>query len=57
MLYQIFNLAQKCQANPSLLNEIPLKSTMEWLPFSKKEFKNAINKCNNLSAPRLDHVL
>ena len=39
MLYQIFNFAQNCQVNLSLLNEIPLKHTREWLPFSKEEFK------------------
>jgi len=42
--------------NPNLLDEIPLKPTMVWLPFSKKEFKNAINKCNNLSSLGLDHI-
>jgi len=56
MLYQIFNSAQNYQIDSSLLNEIPLKPTMEWLSFSKKEFKSAINKCNNPSAPGLDYV-
>ena len=56
MLYQTFNLVQNHQVNLSLLNEIPSKPIIEWLSFSKKEFKNAINKCNNLSTPWLHHI-
>jgi len=29
---------------------------LEWPPFSKEEFRNAINKCNNSFTPRLDHI-
>ena len=48
-LHLIFNLAQNHQIDLSLLDEILLKSIMEWLPFSKEEFKNAIHNCNNSS--------
>ena len=57
MLYQMFNLVQNHQVNLSLLNEIPLKPIIEWPSSSKEEFKNTINKCNNLFTPELHHIL
>ena len=39
------------------MNEILLKLTIEWLPFSKEEFKNAIYNCNNSSSLRSDYIL
>ena len=40
----------------SLLNKTLLRPTMQWLPFAKEEFKNAINKCNNLSFLEPDYI-
>ena len=34
-----------------------MKPRIEWLSFSKKEFRNAIKKYNNLFTLRPDHVL
>ena len=39
------------------LDKIPDKTTTEWIPFSKKELINAIEKCNNLSALGLDKLI
>jgi len=43
-LHSTFNLAQNCHVDVDILDEIPDKST--------KEFRKAIAKYNNLSAPR-----
>ena len=40
----------------SLLNKTLLRPTMQWLHFAKEEFKNAINKCNNLSFLEPDYI-
>jgi len=48
---------QNCQINTSILNEIPSKHKSEWPSFSKKKLRNTIDKCNNSSTPRPDHVL
>jgi len=50
-LHSTFNLAQNYQVDVDILDEILDKSTIEWLPFSEEEFRKAIAKCNNLSAP------
>jgi len=55
-LYSTFNLAQNHQVNINILEEIPDKSSEEWLPFSKEEFTKAINKYNNLSTPGPDRL-
>jgi len=39
-----------CQANVDVLDKIGSKATSLWKPFSKDKFRQAINKCNNLSA-------
>ena len=45
----LFNLAQYCQIDPQLLEEIPSKETVKWNPFSKEELLSVIEKCNNFS--------
>ena len=56
-LYRSFNLAQNCQINLSLLDEISDKEIYLQALFSKEELKCTINKCNNSSAPRPDKLL
>ena len=56
-LHQTFNLAQDHHINLDALSKIISKPTTTWIPFSHKEFKNVINKCNNLSTPRLNCIL
>ena len=53
-LHNMFNHAINRQVDVDILNEIENKSTSSWEPFSKFEFRNAISKCNNLSAPGPD---
>ena len=49
----MFNSAQNCQVNLSILDKLPSKLTLEWLSFSNKEVKSTINKWNDSSTPRL----
>ena len=56
MLYSTFNIAQNCQINIEILNEIDHKPVAQWAPFSKKELKQAIIKCNDSSAPGPDKL-
>ena len=39
------------------MNKFPTKPTIDWLPFSKEDFKSTDSKCNNLSAPEPNYVL
>ena len=39
-----------------LLDEILMKPISEWLFFLKKEFRNAIKKCNNWFILELDYI-
>jgi len=55
-LHGLFNSTQSQQVNTSLFNEISAKAKQPWYPFSKKELKHAIEKCNNLLAPRPDKL-
>ena len=52
----MFNYTINRQVNVNILNEIDNKSTSLWKPFSKLEFMNAINKCNNSSASGPDKI-
>ena len=56
-LYSTFNLAQNCNVNFEILEEITDKALEEWPPFSREEFLKAIAKCNNSSAPEPDKLL
>jgi len=55
-LHNTFNTALHCQVDLDILNEIDCKPTSQWFSFSKEEFKQAISKCNNLSAPGPDKL-
>ena len=55
-LYNTFNTTLHHQVDLNILNEINHKLTLQWFPFSKEEFKQAISKCNNLSAPGSDKI-
>ena len=54
--YSFFNSAQSYDVNLQLLNKISDKVTKVWTPFSREELINAIERCNNLSAPGLDKL-
>ena len=56
VLYSTFNTALHCQVNLDILSEIDSKPTLQWFPFSREEFKQAISKCNNSSAPGPDKL-
>ena len=51
-----FNTVLHHQVDVNVLNKIESKATSLWEPFSKDEFRQAINKCNNSSAPRSDKL-
>jgi len=46
-LHSTFNLAQNCQIDVDILEEIPDKLSKCWLSFSKEEFIKSIAECNN----------
>ena len=54
--YSFFNSAQSYDVNLQLLNKISDKVTKVWTPFSREELINAIERCNNSSAPGLDKL-
>ena len=49
-------MAQNCQINLDVLNEIPSKCSSTWAPFSEEEFISTIAKSNNLSTPGPDKI-
>ena len=55
-LHNTFNTALNCQVDPNIINEIEHKSSQNWFPFSKEEFKSAISKCSDASAPGPDKL-
>lgn len=55
-LYSSYNSAENYPVNTNFLNEVPQSNTIDWLLFSKQEFRNAIAKCFSFSIPSLDHV-
>jgi len=57
VLHNIFNSAQNWQIDISLLDEVPYKNTLNWLPFSKVELINTIYKYNNSSTSSPDKLL
>jgi len=56
-LHFTFNLAQNCQIDVDILEEIPDKPSKYWPSFSKEEFIKSIAKCNNLSTLGPDKLL
>ena len=55
-LHSTFNTAQNHPININILNKIDCKLVSLWNPFSKKEFKQVIVKCNNSSASGPDKL-
>ena len=55
-LHNIFNTALHRHVDLDILNETNHKPTLQWFPFSREEFKQVINKCNNSSAPGPDKL-
>jgi len=55
-LHASFNTALHHQVDVYVLNKIESKATFFWEPFSKEEFRQAINKCNNSSASGPDKL-
>ena len=56
-LYSSFNTVLHHQVDISILDEIGNKQVTAWALFSKKEFKIALEGCNNLSTPGPDKLL
>ena len=55
-LYPTFNMANNCQVDTTILDEIDDKSIVPWLEFSREEFKFALSSCNNSSTPGSDKL-
>ena len=55
-LHQTFNSALHRQTDDNVLNEIENKPTQSWSPFSSHEFKSALIKCSDTSAPGPDKM-
>ena len=55
-LHNSFNSIQFHEVDFQLLNEISSKNVKTWAPFSREELINAIEKCNNSSAPSPDKL-
>jgi len=55
-LHISFNTALHRQVNVDILNEIEHKPCQIWNPFSKFEFRSAIQKCMDTSAPGPDRM-
>jgi len=56
-LHATFNSALHQPIDDEVLNQIEPKPTTIWTPFSKEEFRQALTKCNNLSAPSPDKLM
>ena len=55
-LYSTFNTALNHQIDLNILNEVEHKPSQWWSSFSKEEFKSAISKCSDASAPGPDKL-
>ena len=55
-LYSTFNKALHCHVNVKVLDKIDDKPILPWPSFSKEEFRLALSKYNNLSAPSSDKL-
>jgi len=56
-LHATFNTVLHCQVDTEVLNELRPKPTINWVPFLKEEFRQALIKCNNLSALGPDKLM
>jgi len=43
VLHSLFNIAQDCQIDIEILNEIPSKSSLPWVPFSEEKFISSVS--------------
>jgi len=55
-LHSTFNTALNHQVDLNILNEVEHKPSQRWSLFSKEEFKSAISKCSDASAPGPDKL-
>jgi len=56
VLHSTFNTALHQQVDTEVINELSPKPITAWPPFSKEEFRQALDKCNNSSAPGPDKL-
>jgi len=56
-LHSSFNTTLHRQVDSNILNEVKHKPSQWWSPFSRTEFKSAISKCSDLSAPGPDKLM
>jgi len=50
-LYLLYNSVENRPINTTFLSELPQVDLIEWPPFSKQEFRDALAKCSASSAP------
>ena len=55
-LHSTFNTTLHRQVDMDIFNELSPKPITAWAPFSKEEFRQALNKYNNSSAPDPDKL-
>jgi len=55
-LHSSFNTALHCHVDLNILNEVVYKPLQSWNSFSRYEFKLAISKCIDISAPGPDKL-
>jgi len=55
-LHCSYNSVADRPVNTNILNDIPQSNVIEWPPFSRQEFKDAIAKCSTSSMSGPDHV-
>jgi len=55
-LHSTFNMANNCQVDTTILDEINNKPIISWPEFSREEFKFTLSSCNNSSALGLDKL-
>ena len=56
-LHATFNTTLHHQVNTEVLNELRSKPTINWVPFSKEELRQALIKCNNSSVLGPDKLI
>ena len=55
-LHCSYNSVANCPVNTTILNDLPRNNSIDWPPFSKQEFRDAIAKCSSSSTPGPDHI-
>jgi len=56
VLHNTFNTTLNRQVDLNVINKIENKPSQNWSPFSKNEFRSAISKCSDSSAPGPDKL-